>query len=214
MNGKSISDFKKVAMNNNSLSKRTLVFGKGVNDAWYKTHLNVNGKGLHCPVYSAWIRMLRRSYDPKFHEKEPTYANVEVCDDWLKFSNYAKWHEKNYIDGFQLDKDLKVKGNKEYNPLCCMYVPKCLNNLIIDSGASRGEYPEGVHLRKNTKGGVNRYYAQISSDGKRVHVGSFLSVDLAFTAYKKAKNKEILKKCEQYPEFAVYLKNHLYDMEC
>ena len=39
----------------------------------------------------------------------------------LKISK--EWFDKNYIEGWHLDKDLIVKGNKVYSPTTCMLPP-------------------------------------------------------------------------------------------
>ncbi len=39
-----------------SLSMRKLVSGVGINDAWYLTSDNTNGKAIRCPYYSVWTR--------------------------------------------------------------------------------------------------------------------------------------------------------------
>lgn len=209
MNGKSVTQFVKVAVNNNSLSKRKLVFGKGINDSWYKTKFMADGVTIQSPAHNAWRDMLRRSYDPKYHEREPSYSDVTVCEEWLLFSNFDGWYQKEYIEGYQLDKDIKVKGNKEYGPSACLYIPRCINSLLNRNDKVKGKYPTGVSIRKRT----GRFETSICIDNKRVFIASKGTAEEAYHEYKKAKNKEILRKCKQYPEYAVYLKQHIYAIE-
>ncbi len=206
MNGNIITDFVKVEANNNSRSKRRPVFGKGINDAWYKTRIVVDGVIIESPAYAAWVRMLRRAYDPKHKERQPTYIGVTVCDEWLTFSNFDKWYMLNHVEGYELDKDIKIPGNKVYSPDACIYVPKCINALLNKNNNVKGKYPTGVSIRKRT----GRFETSICIDNKRVFVASRGTAEEAYNEYKKAKNKEILRKCKQYPEFAVYLKQHMY----
>lgn len=63
-------------------------------------------------------------YLPK---NKPTYEGCTVCDEWLYFSNFKKWFDENYIEGFQLDKDIIIRGNKVYSPQTCCFVPKEIN---------------------------------------------------------------------------------------
>ena len=149
--------------------------------------------------------MLERCYSSKCQAKNPTYKECTVIKEWLTFSNFAAWHELNCVKGYDLDKDIKVKGNKVYGPESCLFIPKCINYLLTDHKSARGDYPQGVSFHKST----SKYRAQIRVDGKVRHIGVFTTPEQASAAYIKAKNSEIKRKCEQYPEFAEYLIKHL-----
>lgn len=73
-------------------------------------------------IYSTWAGMIRRCYDPKSWIDHPTYKDCYVCKDWHDFSNYHKWYVKNYIEGFEVDKDKKIKGNRVYSPETCLFL--------------------------------------------------------------------------------------------
>ena len=47
-----------------------------------------------------------------------------VCEEWKHFSNFKKWFDENYIEGFDIDKDILIKGNKVYSPEACSFVPR------------------------------------------------------------------------------------------
>ena len=66
-----------------------------------------------------WDDMLRRCYDTKTQGRYPTYS---VAKEWHNFQAFAKWFDDHYIDGYELDKDIKVPGNKVYGPSTCMFV--------------------------------------------------------------------------------------------
>jgi len=72
--------------------------------------------------YNTWADMIQRCYDPKWHDKKPTYTGCTVCDEWHNYQVFSEWFEDNYIEGFQLDKDIKIDGNKVYSPETCMFV--------------------------------------------------------------------------------------------
>ena len=84
------------------------------------------------PAYSSWKSMIERCYSAKLHARCPTYKNCTVCDEWHSFQNYAEWYFDNYIDGYELDKDIKHHGNKVYSPDTCLFVSK-IENLIKSS---------------------------------------------------------------------------------
>lgn len=101
--------------------------------------------------YHAWRNMLKRCYYPEYHALNPTYNGCAVCKEWHNFQNFSRWYYENCPkDGFsyQLDKDLKVIGNKIYSPETCLFVSSVVNSFTIDSGASRGEYMIGVYFNK------------------------------------------------------------------
>lgn len=79
--------------------------------------------------YSVWRGMIRRCYSEKNFLKHPTYKDVVVCEEWYNFQNFAKWYYENYIEGFELDKDILCGNCKIYSPKTCCFVPKEVNIL-------------------------------------------------------------------------------------
>lgn len=123
---------------------KRLVQGVGVNDADYKVTQYINGKQFMCPFYDRWKSMLERCYSSKFHMKNPAYIDCLVCDEWLIFSNFKAWMERQDWSGKELDKDLLIAGNKTYSPSACLFIPKDINQFTNDLRSARGEYPIGV----------------------------------------------------------------------
>ena len=136
------------------MKPKKLVCGVGINAADYVVKKfemidYVNGKRKRklvweCPYYRAWRNMLSRCYSAKFHERYPTYKNCTVSEEWLTFSNFKAWMEKQDFKGMQLDKDLLFEGNKVYNHETCVFVTGAVNKFTIDRGAARGEWMIGV----------------------------------------------------------------------
>ena len=167
--------------NKSSISRRKPRFGVGINDAHYATQPIVNGKQIVDHAYRAWVNMLIRAYDPKFHDKCPTYVGVTVCEDWHSFSAFRVWWLDNYREGFSLDKDLLLIGNREYGPEVCIYVPQWLNTFTIDRGASRGELPIGVCLDKSS--GKYQSWCCNPITGKQHTIGRFTTPEAAHQAW-------------------------------
>ena len=165
----------------------------------FKAH-DGNGKPTKC--HAVWKSMHTRCYDPKYHEKEPSYKNCTVCEEWHNYQVYAKWHDENYYEvdnePMALDKDILCKGNKIYSPENCVFVPQSINNLFIKSDKSRGKYPIGV----NKKG--NKFQARLNKDNKHIHLGSYSTVEEAFQAYKQAKEAYIKEVAEEYKDKIPY----------
>jgi hypothetical protein len=119
----------------------------------------VNIKGIFIISYLTWRSMLERCYSPKSQLIRPTYIGCSVCDEWLIFSNFKEWFDVNYIEGFHLDKDILVEGNKIYSPFTCVFVPQYINSLLTDRRNARGVSPLGVRALKPTlKGRKNTTY--------------------------------------------------------
>ena len=76
----------------------------------------------------------------------PTYKGCSVSEEWLRFSNFKRWMEKQDWDGKQLDKDILFEGNKVYSAETCVFVTSVVNSFTSDSGAKRGEWLIGVSL--------------------------------------------------------------------
>lgn len=94
------------------------VFGVGYKG--YGKHKSFYGGKVRKP-YSVWRSMLQRCYD-KDCEQYRFYSDCSVCVEWHNFQVFAEWFEENYVDGCQLDKDKKIKGNRIYSPDACLFI--------------------------------------------------------------------------------------------
>ena len=173
-----------------SYEKRTYGIGY-LGEGEYKVLEN----GKHTRVYKTWKNMLKRCYDEKLHEKEPTYINCEVCEEWHNFQNFGKWYSKNYyeIEGerMHLDKDILVKHNKIYSSETCVFVPQTINNLFLKCDRSRGESVIGT----SPVNGKYRVYCYLLNPktikSKNEYLGKYDSQEEAFEIYKYYKEKNI-----------------------
>ena len=152
-------------------------------------------------LYNLWKSMLLRSYDDKYHEKYPTYKDVEVCEEWLNFQNFAEWCVRNSFYGktddkgrkYQLDKDILFRGNKIYSPETCCFVPASINCILLFSKGSRGNLPVGVSYVKK----LRKYRADISRRNISDRVlGYFNTPEAAFEVYKVTRERYIKEMAE------------------
>lgn len=157
----------------------------------YKTREN----NIKTSAYVKWGSMLTRCYSSKY--KEITYQDCFVCDEWLNYQNFAKWHYENYYllenERVELDKDILERDNKEYCPQKCMYVPHKINSIICNRSNNRGKYAIGVSQTPNGK-----FISNCNINGKTKYLGLFTTELEAFLAYKKAKESEICRLAETY----------------
>jgi len=138
-------------------------------------------KGAKTEAYSTWFKMIMRCYCIKIQQQQPAYVGVTVCEEWHNFQNFAKFYEENYIEGWHLDKDILVEGNKVYGPNVCCFVPVELNSFFSKRGNQDRILPIGVSMKGNSfisSGGMN---------GKSNHHGSFKTAEEAFEMYKEKK---------------------------
>lgn len=122
---------------NTKRKKNRILYGVGVND--YDGFVRTND--VVAKSYSIWREMIRRCYGVfKENSCNAIYRekDCKVCDDWLYFSNFKRWFDQNHIDGYQLDKDILVKGNNVYSPNTCCFVPQELNKLLTKHNRKEG----------------------------------------------------------------------------
>lgn len=165
--------------------KKKLIYGVGIND--YNKTIKINNR--HILSYDVWRKMLSRCYDPQWHKRFPTYIPCSVCEEWKYFSNFKEWFDKNYIKGYDLDKDILKKGNKIYSPETCCFVPHEINLLLLKSEKVRGHTPIGVQECHYAHG--VKYLAQMSERGIIKKIGIFNTSKEAFYAYKDRKEKYV-----------------------
>ena len=166
------------------MKKPRKVFGVGTNDAAYTVRpIGPDGKRAQCPYHRVWEKMLERAYCPAYHARNPTYIGVTVCEEWHSFMSFRAWMETQDWQGKQLDKDIIAPGNKVYSPDTCVFVPPAINTLLIDSAASRGEWPIGVSWQAASK----KFQARISIAGRDKHLGYFTCPHEAHMTWRKAK---------------------------
>ena len=123
------------------------VFGVGVSGTKYQFRID----GVKTKEYALWCDMLRRCYSDDFKKRQPTYDGCEVSDNFLYYEYFYEWCNKQIgfgVEGFELDKDLLIKGNKVYSESTCVFLPSEINSLLVKRTASRGKHLIGVYFNK------------------------------------------------------------------
>ncbi len=170
------------------------VFGIGVVGNKYPITVD----GVKTKEYNLWCSMLTRCYSDTCKKKNPTYEGCKVSDNFKSYEYFYEWCNEQIgfgADGFELDKDLLIKGNKVYNENTCVFIPSEINSLLTKCTASRGEYLIGVSWHKTRKA----FVATVSKrKGKREHLGYFKTEIEAFNAYKEAKETFVKEKAEKW----------------
>jgi hypothetical protein len=142
----------------------------------------------HPKYYDIWRSMLKRKYN-KNGEHYKYYKDVTICQDWHNFQNFGKWVEKNYIEGWHLDKDLLSLGDKIYSPETCCFLPAEINTFLIKPKNNRT-----VGIKKVKKG----YCVKIIKNKISINLGYFSTFECALNTYKLAKKQHLLEIIEKY----------------
>ena len=164
-----------------------LVYGVGFND---KTRpVFVDGKLVK--EYVLWHNMLKRCFSEKLQTLRPTYKGCNVSDNFLHYSYFYDWCQKQV--GFKsvdengsswcLDKDLLFVDNKTYSETTCVFVPQEINKFFNEHGNARGDYHVGVCFNKV----IGKFQAFCNVNSKRQYLGLFDTPEEAFAAYKPFK---------------------------
>ena len=170
------------------------VCGVGIVGTKYVYKIN----GVQTKEYVLWKHMLQRCYSDDFKKERPTYEGCQVSENFKSYEYFYEWcHEQVGFgnEGFQLDKDLLVKGNKVYSEDSCVFLPSEINLLLVKSTASRGEHLIGVSWDKRGK----TFVAKVRKNkGKSEHLGYFKTELEAFNAYKKAKEAFVKEQADKW----------------
>ena len=145
--------------------------------------------------YSKWCSMRSRCSKTGWKGKYKAYTGCSICDEWNSFNNFNEWAENptnGYIDGYHLDKDLLVKGNKIYSPQTCCFIPHEINSMLTNCKKRRGAYPIGVSKNRNVYCVTLSRYSNVSC------IGTFNTPEEAFNAYKIAKEQHIKELANKY----------------
>ena len=145
--------------------------------------------GVRLKEYDLWLAMIHRCYGKKSHNS--SYKDCSVSENFKYYPYFKEWCNKQVgfnQDGWCLDKDILIKGNRIYSEHVCVFVPNEVNLLTVKCDNKRGEYVIGTSYRKKYK----KFAANLSIGGKQTHIGHFDTELEAFMAYKNEKETYII----------------------
>lgn len=173
------------------------------------THSGVGYMGesltpIHRKSKSVWKGMLDRCYSKDCENRNPTYLDVTVCDEWLNYSVFKSWYIANHVNGWHMDKDLLDNTARVYSPSTCVFLPREVNNfLVVKPRSSSDPKMMGVEERSGN------YRVQISIKNKTTTVGTFSTLEEARSAYRKAKMMRTIEFVYKYPNMTAEAKKAL-----
>ena len=170
------------------------VYGVGVVGTKYPTMIN----GRNTKEYGLWQNMLTRCYNDTYKNKQPTYIGCEASNNFKSYEYFYEWCQNQIgfnVEGWHLDKDLLIKGNKDYSEYTCVFLPSEINSLLVKCTASRGEYLIGVYWSKT----ANAFKATVRKNkGEQKHLGYFNTELEAYNAYKIAKEAFVKEQANKF----------------
>ena len=155
-----------------------------------------------------WSGVTRRCKEGgAYQDTQPTY--IGVTNGFKDFQEFADWcqHQYGYLTKeknsrfWQLDKDLKVFGNKVYTPETCIFVPARVNSLLTSRASFRGEFPLGVSFKKQAQ----KFQSHCNNGKGKVHLGLFTCTLEAHQAWQRYKIDMIRRTITEDEE----IRNHL-----
>lgn len=152
------------------------VYGFGINDVDFVVR--------HLDSYKRWCHIIRRCYSNDNKKNHKYYSSVSVCEDWRKYSNFKKWFDDNYVENWDIDKDIIGDGSV-YSPETAIFIPRWLNMIIVGSDRKCGGLPIGVTKEKN------KYKACVRVSGEKKFIGRYDCPVKANRAYVAAKLKHV-----------------------
>ena len=166
----------------------------------------VGEDGDHTKEYKLWRGVLERCYSKSYHKRRPSYIGCSASEYFKNYTYFAEWCNKQVgfdNEGWHLDKDILVKGNRLYSEDTCCFVPLEVNALFTKNDRLRGDLPIGVTRRAGSK----RYRSVFTKNNKMQNCGSFETITEAFLAYKTAKEayiKEVAERWKDQIDLKVY----------
>lgn len=168
-----------------------VVYGFGIKDSVSSL------SGKQAKEYKHWKGILRRCYSPSRSGISDNYLNCSVSDEFKYFSKFKAWclEQAGFgVDGWEIDKDLLVKGNLVYGPDTCCFPPREINSVLITQKRGRGSLPIGVYLNKRT----GAYMGRVNVNCKMKNLGTTKTIIEAFQLYKNEKEKIIKDLAKKY----------------
>ena len=144
-----------------------------------KEGTNIKHRLTHTRLYRIWGNMKRRILNPKFtHYFEYGGRGISICEEWKNdFMSFYDWAMSNgYSDELSID---RIDNDGNYEPNNCRWVTQTIQtrNQRIYKNNSSGY--KGVIYDKT----ICKYRVRIGVNGKRIHLGYFITPEEGAIAY-------------------------------
>jgi hypothetical protein len=158
----------------------------------YQTSHTVSGVRTKTRESILWYGIKNRCYGGR----HKSYTGCSMSENFLDFQFFARWCN-NQIgwneDGWHLDKDFLVEGNKVYSEDTCLFVPRVINNIFSDTPENSSGLTGAVWISHS-----NKYQARCSEFGKQYSYGLYPTAEEAHNVWVEKKNEYVQKVSEMY----------------
>lgn len=132
-----------------------------------KTHGLYNNKS-----YKTWANIKDRCYNKNANSYRNYGARgITVCNEWLDVKVFDKWFNKNYIDGYEID---RIDNNGNYSPENCRFISSsdnCKNTRRNSEKQSKYRYV--TYRKANDKWVGTIPISKKRKIDKQIYLGSF-----------------------------------------
>lgn len=143
-----------IQINKPKYNIRKKICNIGINDAEYSI--------TNCPYYKKWRGIIERC------SSSNRYEDYKICDEWIYFSNFKSWMEKQDWKGKILNKTLLYPKNNLYSPKHCIFVNYKIANIFPTSNKIKHNFPIGVFYVSNMKKYMGKF-----NDGQKNYTKYF-----------------------------------------
>lgn len=184
------------SINRQRSARNVLLYGVGLNDWDGAVSVSYSKK---IPEYQMWKDLLKRVYSEKYHKKSPTYIGVTIDPKWHSLKGFIedvstlKNYEEALYNGYALDKDIAVNGNRHYSLENCCFVPPEVNTQFKVLNKTNG-LPKGVYKKTDS----NKFACDCRTSEKTFYLGLYDTPEEAFIVRKRFKQIEMKKLADKY----------------
>lgn len=151
--------------------------------------------GKETKVHARWRRLLTRGYSEVHANMLRVKQDMSVHPDWHCFQTFAEWDARNYYQVQRstsvLTNNLIVRDATEFGPDTCLYIPHKLNQvLLLKRPKQHTDLPRGVQWRNG----------EYTAKYRHEELGTYPTIEEAYTAYKLARKAYISTLVEEYKE--------------
>ena len=158
----------------------------------YKTCHTINGIKHKTREGILWYGIKNRCYGGR----HKSYDGCTVSENFLDFQYFAEWCN-NQIgwneDGWHLDKDFLIGGNKVYGEDTCVFVPRVINNIFNDTPDNGSGLTGAIWISHS-----ERYQARCCEFGKQHAYGLYNTAEEAHQVWVEKKLIYVRKVAEMY----------------
>lgn len=166
------------------------------------------------PSFILWRGILAR-----VGKENTPYCNVTISDEWRCFSNFKKFYDQSYHEGWVIDKDLLSGERKTYSAETCTFMPLALNSALKEMSGGcitfklkNGKYYYHTSLSLNGKNYTVR--ADTLEEIKRIYaLQRCASIQEMVSKYRRNFSKEVLGKIDNYYNYDTYINQIKYNIK-